>query len=163
MLSEVLAALSENKLLAILSMGLSFRSGTNLLAEGWSSWISRRGDSQNVRLVGWVWWMGLCHAEFYWLLPFSGCGCCGLGSIVALTERYQSRLLFFFRMFTIVIGGVLGVVLWGWCSMAYLRESMQKFRSVKHLTFHNRLRFVKSWIDPKTSVLLFVRFWPSNR
>ena len=37
---------------------------------------------------------------------------------------------------------------------------MQKFESVKHLTYHNRLRFVKSWIDPKTSVLLFVRFDP---
>ena len=37
---------------------------------------------------------------------------------------------------------------------------MQKFESVKHLTYHNRLRFVKSWIDPKASVLLFVRFDP---
>ena len=26
---------------------------------------------------------------------------------------------------------------------------MQKFRSVKHLIFHNWLTFVKLWIDPK--------------
>ena len=37
---------------------------------------------------------------------------------------------------------------------------MQRFESIKHLTYHNRLWFVKSQIDPKASVLLFVRFDP---
>ena len=37
---------------------------------------------------------------------------------------------------------------------------MQRFESIKHLTYHNRLWFVKSWIDSKASVLLFVWFDP---
>ena len=54
-LSEVSLALSENKLLAILSMGLSFRFGNDILTENRSTGMSRRGDSQDVRLDLWVW------------------------------------------------------------------------------------------------------------
>ena len=48
----------------------------------------------------------------------------------------------------------------GLCSLGMMLHGlpMQKFWSVKHLAFHNRLTFVKFWIAPKTSVSLIARF-----
>ena len=39
-----------------------------------------------------------------------------------------------------------------------ISSPVQKFRNVKHLTFHNWLTFIKFWIGSKTSVSLFIRF-----
>ena len=49
-LSEVFLALSENKSLSILSMGLSLRFGNDMLAENRSTGMSLSGDSHDVRL-----------------------------------------------------------------------------------------------------------------